>query len=318
MKRKIGNSWGVGGYTWPLWNGNSEEVGGSNRKNHPGKGYGHFLESHNVNLFMSHTIWWDVKALVTIPALIWFFSCVGNFMPLTRWWFYKAFFTILALITFHSCVYQFMLLTIWWVGKTLITILALIRLHSCVCAFMLLAIWWLIKTFITILALVRSYSCMHQFMPLAIWQLTKTLITVLALVRFYSCVSKFMPFTIRWSFKALITILALMRFHSRVNYFTSLEMWWICILALTHCGLTSESALVCWINCSLLLVDFSFFHGFNAICTCMIVKFLSFAMYKDCGFIVFTCCKTPKKISFHKSSLPIKTESKSFTLCHSQ
>ena len=30
--------------------------GGSNRKNHPGKGYGHFLESHNVNLFMSHTI----------------------------------------------------------------------------------------------------------------------------------------------------------------------------------------------------------------------------------------------------------------------
>ena len=46
MKRKIGNSWGVGGYTWPLWNGNSEGVGGSNRKNHPSGGYGYFLEPH--------------------------------------------------------------------------------------------------------------------------------------------------------------------------------------------------------------------------------------------------------------------------------
>ena len=46
MKRKIGNSWGVGGYTWPLWNGNFEGVGGSNRKNHPWEGYGYFLESH--------------------------------------------------------------------------------------------------------------------------------------------------------------------------------------------------------------------------------------------------------------------------------
>ena len=232
-------------------------------------------------------------------------------------WLVKALRTIFALIRFNSRVYKFMSLTIYCSCKVLIAILALIRFDSSVYKFMLLAMWWAAEAFITMLALVRSYSCMHQFMPLAIWQLTKTLITMLALVRFYSCVSKFMPLTIRWSFKALITILALMRFHSCVNYFTSLEMWWIFILAFTHCRLTSESALVCWINCSLLLVDFSFFHGFNAICTCMIVMFLSFAKCNDCGFIVLTCCKTPKKISFHKSSLPIKTESKSFTLCHS-
>ena len=49
MKRKIGNSWGVGGYTWPLWNGNFEEVDeGSNQKNHPwGEG--------GMDIFWNHT-----------------------------------------------------------------------------------------------------------------------------------------------------------------------------------------------------------------------------------------------------------------------
>ena len=50
MKRKIGNSWGVGGlYMTPLER-KFREAGGSNRKNHPwgGGGYGYFLEPHNV------------------------------------------------------------------------------------------------------------------------------------------------------------------------------------------------------------------------------------------------------------------------------
>ena len=46
MKRKIGNSWGVGGlYMTPLEQ-KFRGGGGSNRKNHPWEGYGYFLESH--------------------------------------------------------------------------------------------------------------------------------------------------------------------------------------------------------------------------------------------------------------------------------
>ena len=51
------NLGGGGGYTWPLWNRNSEGLGGFNRKNHPWEGYGYFLESHivfkNWNVFAS-------------------------------------------------------------------------------------------------------------------------------------------------------------------------------------------------------------------------------------------------------------------------
>ena len=48
MKRKIGNSWGVGGlYITPVeWK--FQGGGGSNWKNHPWEGYGYFLESHNA------------------------------------------------------------------------------------------------------------------------------------------------------------------------------------------------------------------------------------------------------------------------------
>ena len=45
MKKKIGNSWGVVGYTWPFWNGNSEGVGRTIREG-GGGGFGYFLESH--------------------------------------------------------------------------------------------------------------------------------------------------------------------------------------------------------------------------------------------------------------------------------
>ena len=47
MKRKIGNSWGVGGGV--IHDPSGTEIprgwGGSNQKNHPWEGYGYFLES---------------------------------------------------------------------------------------------------------------------------------------------------------------------------------------------------------------------------------------------------------------------------------
>ena len=48
MKRKIGNSWGVGGgYTWPLWNRNSKGVGGPIRRTICGWG---------MDIFWNHTM----------------------------------------------------------------------------------------------------------------------------------------------------------------------------------------------------------------------------------------------------------------------
>ena len=47
MKRKIGNSWGVGGYTWPLWNRNSKAVGGLIRRTICGWG---------MDIFWNHTM----------------------------------------------------------------------------------------------------------------------------------------------------------------------------------------------------------------------------------------------------------------------
>ena len=49
MKRKIGNSWGVGGLSMTPLERKFRGGGGSNRKNHPwgGGGYGYFLESHS-------------------------------------------------------------------------------------------------------------------------------------------------------------------------------------------------------------------------------------------------------------------------------
>ena len=48
MKRKIGNSWGVGGgYTWPLWNRNSKGVGGLIKRTICGWG---------MDIFWNHTM----------------------------------------------------------------------------------------------------------------------------------------------------------------------------------------------------------------------------------------------------------------------
>ena len=49
LKKKIGNSWGVGGPQTTLWNGNSRGVEGFKLKNHPWGGFGYFLESHIIS-----------------------------------------------------------------------------------------------------------------------------------------------------------------------------------------------------------------------------------------------------------------------------
>ena len=48
MKRKIGNSWGVGGYTWPLLNGNSEGVGGGL--------IGRTIGGRGMDIFWNHSL----------------------------------------------------------------------------------------------------------------------------------------------------------------------------------------------------------------------------------------------------------------------
>ena len=63
MKRKIGNSWGVGG-GGVIHDPSGTEIprgGGSNRKNHPWEGYGYFLESHNIACVASISVWFQNK-----------------------------------------------------------------------------------------------------------------------------------------------------------------------------------------------------------------------------------------------------------------
>jgi len=82
---------------------------------------------------MCLTMWWLCKTLITILALIKFYSCVRAFMLLAMWWItYFSQYYFFAPIRFHSGVGTFMVLAIWWLWKTLITMLALIRFHSCV------------------------------------------------------------------------------------------------------------------------------------------------------------------------------------------
>ena len=100
----------------------------------------HFL----VNLVTYFTTWWPIacKAFFTIMlALITFQSCVYKFLLLTIiWWAVKELNAILALIRFYPILCIIIPFAICWLVKahTCITKLALTRFYSCTCMYKLM------------------------------------------------------------------------------------------------------------------------------------------------------------------------------------
>ena len=94
MKRKIRNSWGVGEYTWPLWNRNSKGAGGLIRRTICGWG---------MDIFWNHTM--KFCALIRRQKIPMVQTMCGPAAMQARWlkksWFF------IAMISWHSDFHRF-------------------------------------------------------------------------------------------------------------------------------------------------------------------------------------------------------------------